>query len=184
MPTTNIPIGLPPSQQFDEASRRTRNVIAWSSLLFAALQSICIFFAAVDGLRVGIGISSLVLAASTAATIDRFHVDWLRVPMISLALLGSILNLAVLWQIRRLRKSPAAKWRQNAAKLGQAANGAHAIGFVHRDSHSVGTGRAAAYDLAAPPIEGFVCILSMCAPVSINRKQPKPGLLPTVLDST
>ena len=117
---TKIPKGIPPSQQFDEASRTTRNVIAWSSLLFAALQSICVFFAAVDGLRVGIGISSLVLAASTAATIDRFHVDWLRVPMISLALLGSILNLAVLWQIRRLRKSPAAKWRQmplNSGKL-------------------------------------------------------------------
>ena len=94
-------------------------MIAWSSLLFAALQSICIFFAAVDGLRVGIGISSLVLAASTAATIDRFHVDWLRVPMISLALLGSILNLAVLWQIRRLRKSPAAKWRQMPLSSGK-----------------------------------------------------------------
>ena len=119
MPMKNVPIGLPPSQQFDEASRRTRNVIAWSSLLFAALQSICIFFAAVDGLRVGIGISSLVLAASTATTIDRFHVDWLRVPMISLALLGSILNLAVLWQIRRLRKSPAAKWRQMPLSSGK-----------------------------------------------------------------
>ena len=116
---TKIPKGIPPSQQFDEASRTTRNVIAWSSLLFAALQSICVFFAAVDGLRVGIGISSLVLAASTAATIDRFHVDWLRVPMITLALLGSISNLAMLWQIRRLRKSPAAKWRQMRPSSGK-----------------------------------------------------------------
>jgi hypothetical protein len=76
------------------------------------LQSICTFFAAMSGLRVGIGISSLVLAAGTASEIDRFHVDWLRVPMISLAVLGSVLNLLVLWQIRRLRQDPAARWRQ------------------------------------------------------------------------
>jgi hypothetical protein len=81
-------------------------------MLFAVLQSICTFFAALDGLRVGIGISSLVLATGTASAIDRFHVDWLRVPMISLALFGSILNLVVLWQIRRLRKQPSAQWRQ------------------------------------------------------------------------
>jgi hypothetical protein len=87
-------------------------VIAWSSLLFAVLQSICTFFAALDGLRVGIGIGSLVLATGTASAIDRFHVDWLRVPMISLALCGSILNLVVLWQIRRLRKQSSAQWRQ------------------------------------------------------------------------
>ena len=87
-------------------------MIAWSSLLFAVLQSICTFFAALDGLRVGIGISSLVLATGTVSAIDRFHADWLRVPMISLALFGSILNLVVLWQIRRLRKQPSAQWRR------------------------------------------------------------------------
>ncbi len=109
---TKTQFASPVSPRFDEDTHSTRSVIAWSSLLFAVLQSICTFFAAVDGLRVGIGISSLVLAAGTAATIDRFHVDWLRVPMISLALLGSVLNLAVLWQIRRLRQQPAAKWRR------------------------------------------------------------------------
>lgn len=88
------------------------SAIALSSLLFAILQSICTFFAALDGLRLGIGISSLVLAASTAKAIDSIHVDWLRVPMVCAALIGSILNLIVFWQIRRLRARPAAKWRQ------------------------------------------------------------------------
>ena len=90
-----------------------RNAVAWSSLLFAALQSICLFFAALDGLRVGIGISSLVLAAGTSAAIDHFHVDWLRIPMIVLALAGSFSNLIVLWQIWRLRRQPAAQWRRS-----------------------------------------------------------------------
>ncbi len=96
------------------AKRWAGMAIAASSLIFAALQSICAFFAAVDGLRlgIGIGISSLILASSTADKIDSFHVDWLRVPMLALALTGSLLNLLVLWQVRRLRRNPAARWRQ------------------------------------------------------------------------
>ncbi len=94
-----------------DARIRTGLLIGWGSLLFAALQSVCTFFAAMSGLRVGIGIGSLVLAASAAKAIDSFHVDWLRVPMISLAVVGAVLNLIVLWQIRRLRRNSAAQWR-------------------------------------------------------------------------
>jgi Co/Zn/Cd efflux system component len=58
-----------------------------------------------------VGISALVLADSTGKLIDSFHVDWLRVPMLSVAVAGSLLNLLVLWQVRRLRNNPAARWR-------------------------------------------------------------------------
>ena len=86
-------------------------IVAWSSLLFALLQSVCTFFAALDGMRTVVGISALVLAYSTGKLIDSFHVDWLRVPMLSVAVAGSLLNLLVLWQVRRLRNNPAARWR-------------------------------------------------------------------------
>jgi hypothetical protein len=92
-------------------SSEARGVIAWSSLFFAFLQSVCTFFAAVDGLRLVIGVSSLAVSASVGATLDRIHSDWIRVPMIVFALVGSLLNLLVLWQIRRLRARPAAQWR-------------------------------------------------------------------------
>ncbi len=112
--TRNQPEELPRSLPSSMGSGTTRatTIIGLSSLLFAVLQSVCTFFAALDGLRVGIGIGSLVLSSSTAAVIDHLHVDWLRVPMILLALIGSILNLVVLWQIRRLRARPEAQWRQ------------------------------------------------------------------------
>jgi hypothetical protein len=90
----------------------TRGVIAWSSLFFALLQSICTFFAALDGLRLVIGVGSLAMSAGVAAALDRFHADWVRIPMIGLALFGSLLNLAVLMQLRRLRSRPASQWRQ------------------------------------------------------------------------
>jgi hypothetical protein len=110
---------VPPAQRVADGPRRTRSAIAWTSLAFAVLQSVCTFFAAMNGLRVGIGITSLVLASSTAAAIDHFHSGWLRVPMILLAVLGSVINLVVLWQIRRLRKLPAAQWRQTTQKPGK-----------------------------------------------------------------
>lgn len=100
--------------QFSEKTHRTRTVVACSSLLLAVLQSVCTFFAALDGLRVAIGASSLVLAAGTATRIDSFHTDWLRVPMIAAAIFGSVVNLVVLWQVWRLRRRPEAAWRRSA----------------------------------------------------------------------
>jgi len=98
---------------------KARGVIAWSSFFFALLQSICTFFAALNGLRVAIGVGSLALSAVVGSAIDHFHVDWLRMPMIALALLGSLLNLVVLWQIRRLRRRPASQWRQQPVSPGK-----------------------------------------------------------------
>jgi len=111
----------PASPQLSEATRPGRapsaagnaqGAIAWSSFFFALLQSICTFFAAFNGLRLVIGISSLAITAGVGAALDRFHADWIRIPMIGLALLGTLLNLAVLVQVRRLRNRPASRWRQ------------------------------------------------------------------------
>src|SRR5579871_1983600 len=113
MASTEIPKAIAAVGQPSESPRHARTLIAWSSLAFAVLQSICTFFAAMNGLRVAIGLGSLALASSTASLIDRFHADWLRLPMIVLAVVGSIINLVVLWQIRRLRSLPAAQWRQS-----------------------------------------------------------------------
>src|SRR5205814_2224840 len=41
-----------------------------------------------------------------------FHQDAIRIPMMFLALAGSLVNLFVIWKIRSLRSKPAAQWRQ------------------------------------------------------------------------
>ncbi len=87
-------------------------VVAWSSFFFALLQSICTFFAAANGLRFAVGLGSLVLSASAGAMIDRFHADAFRIPMVGLAVAGSLLNLAILAQVRRLRRRSSSQWRQ------------------------------------------------------------------------
>ncbi|HEY6412777.1 MAG TPA: hypothetical protein VIX42_03770 [Edaphobacter sp.] len=100
-------------------TRDAQGVIAWSSFFFALLQSICTFFAALDGLRLVIGISSLAVATWASSVLDKLHADWIRIPMVGLALVGSLLNLAILMQIRRLRSRPASQWRQKEVSPGK-----------------------------------------------------------------
>ena len=102
------------------AKETSRGAIAWTGFVFALLQSLCTFFAAANGLRFAIGLGSLALSSWQAAFVRDFHSVWFRRPMNGIALAGALLNLIVLWQIRRLRARPAAQWRVtpvNAKKL-------------------------------------------------------------------
>ncbi len=98
---------------------RNRGVIAWSSFFFALLQSICGAVVAINGLRIAIGIGSLALSTGAGAAMVRFHTDAIRVPMIVIALFGSLLNLAILMHVRHLRNRPASQWRQKPLSVRQ-----------------------------------------------------------------
>lgn len=84
----------------------------WSGFFLAFIQSVCSAFLALHGVRVLIGIGAVVLASSAWHLAERLHVNAIRVPMMLIALVASLLNLAALWQVRRLRARPAAAWRQ------------------------------------------------------------------------
>src|SRR5256885_12851556 len=87
-------------------------LINWSSIVFAILQSACTAVIAISGLRVAIGLSALAAAAGIHAPAKGFHQDAIRIPMMIVALVGSLLNLFVIWKIRNLRSKPASQWRQ------------------------------------------------------------------------
>jgi hypothetical protein len=86
--------------------------INWSSIVFAILQSACTAVIAISGLRVAIGLGALAAAAGIHAPARGFHQDAIRIPMMVLAFLGAVVNLYVVEKVRRLRKRPAAQWRQ------------------------------------------------------------------------
>ncbi len=86
--------------------------INWSALLLAVLQSVCSAFIALGSVRLLIGIGAFAAASSVLKLADRMHIPAIRIPMMLLALVGSLLNLVVLWQVWRLRQRPAAAWRQ------------------------------------------------------------------------
>jgi hypothetical protein len=122
--STHTPLEPPMSQELPappvaKELVRNQSLIAWSSFFFALLQSICGAFVAIDGLRVVLGIGSLALSTGVAAAMDGFHVDWIRIPMMAIALLGSLLSLGILMHVRHLRNRPAAQWRKKPLSLHQ-----------------------------------------------------------------
>jgi hypothetical protein len=105
------PAELESSQPLPAEPSRARGILAWSSFGFAFLQSICTAVIAINGVRLAIGIGALVLTSGAGAAMVRFHAEWIRIPMLSLALVGSLVNIAILVHARHLRNRPAAQWR-------------------------------------------------------------------------
>jgi hypothetical protein len=87
-------------------------LLNWSGIVFAILQSACTAVIAISGVRVAIGLSALAAAAGIHHPARGFHQAAIRTPMMLLALAGSLVNLFVIWKIRKLRNKPAAQWRQ------------------------------------------------------------------------
>lgn len=108
---TERKIDAPADLQVGRAAR-VRSGIVLSSFVFSVLQSVCTFFAALDGLHFLIGAGALAAATQVGIRWDYMHRDWIRIPMLAFALGGALLNLVILRRIRRLRNHPAAQWRQ------------------------------------------------------------------------
>lgn len=104
----------------DNPSSRRLKFWNWSAILFAILQSACTAVIAISGVRVAIGLSALAAAAGIHTPAKGFHQDAIRIPMMLFALAGALVNLFVIWRIRKLRRNPASQWRQKtplASKL-------------------------------------------------------------------
>lgn len=117
-PSTNTAAPLPTAAATEPASSQASSVrsrwVGWSSLFFAVVQSVCSAFAALSGLRLLIGAAAFGSALGLLKIADTLHVDAIRIPMMILALLGSLFNLVALWQVRRLRARSASAWRQTS----------------------------------------------------------------------
>ena len=85
----------------------------WSGIFFAVLQSVCSALVALSGLRLLIGIGAFAAASGAMHIADRMHVPAIRIPMMLLALLGSLSNLFALWRVKSLRRRSASAWRQS-----------------------------------------------------------------------
>lgn len=94
-----------------KTSRRASWIVAVTSFVFILLQSACTAVMAISGLRLVIGVTSLVAASVIPGFIFKIHAERIRIPMMIVAVVGSLINLYVLWRIRSLRSRPASQWR-------------------------------------------------------------------------
>jgi hypothetical protein len=114
----------------DEGGRFGSWVVGLGSLGLIVLQSICTAVMALSGLRVLIGLGALAAAAGLNRPATGFHADWIRIPMMVLAVVGSGVNLFVLWRIRSLRSRPSSQWRMQAVPAKQRRAEALQIGLA------------------------------------------------------
>ena len=95
----------------EDRLRTNTRLVAVTSFLFILLQSACTAVMAVSGIRVVIGLGSLAAAAGLNRAATGFHADAIRIPMMIVAVVGSVINLYVIWRIRSLRARSSSQWR-------------------------------------------------------------------------
>jgi hypothetical protein len=88
------------------------SALSGASLLVALAQNLCTAVLTISGIRVAIGLSALAAASGIYAPAKGFHQDAIRIPMLILAAVGAMVNLAVVFWIRHLRARPSAQWRR------------------------------------------------------------------------
>lgn len=81
--------------------------IVLGSVFIVLFQTGCAI--AVFASRISLWISGASLVIPLKASV--LHSEPVRLPLLALATFGSLLNLFVLWNARRLRRRPEAKWR-------------------------------------------------------------------------
>jgi len=91
-------------------SKTARLLLAWGSFVVAAAESICVAAVGLSGLRVALGLSSL-LAAGAAGPAQGWHREAIRIPLLTIGAVGALLSLLLLWNEEKLRRNPAAAWR-------------------------------------------------------------------------
>src|SRR5271167_1215537 len=106
-----------PAQQQNSAGRSW--IVGATSFFFILLQSACTAVMAISGVRVIIGLGGLAAAAGLNRPATGFHADAIRIPMMAIAVIGSLLNLYVIWRIRSLRARPSSQWRTTPATAKQ-----------------------------------------------------------------
>lgn len=85
-------------------------LLSWGSLALAIAESLCVAAVGLSGLRVAIGLSSLI-SATAAGPARGWHREALRIPLLTLGGIGSVLVLLLVWNEGRLRRNPASAWR-------------------------------------------------------------------------
>ena len=107
---------------------------AWmgcASFVLASVQAMCVAAVALSGVRVLLGMGSL-LAAGAVGPAHGFHRDSLRIPILAAAGILAVLNLLLLWNENRVRRNPAAQWRIQPLTSRQR-RGQWTVSYTHLD---------------------------------------------------
>jgi hypothetical protein len=100
----------PATEPESQHSHVARQLLSWGSLALAAAESLCVAAVGLSGVRVALGLTSL-LAAGAAGPATGWHREAIRIPLLTIGAIGALLSLLLLWNEQKLRRNPAAAWR-------------------------------------------------------------------------
>jgi hypothetical protein len=108
---SSLDLNKPTSEDLDTpSSKPARLLLTWGSLALAAAESICVAAVGLSGIRVALGLTSL-LAAGAGGPAQGWHREGIRVPLLTIGAVGALINLLLLWNEERMRRNPSAAWR-------------------------------------------------------------------------
>jgi hypothetical protein len=84
--------------------------LAWGSFALAAVESLCVIAVGLSGVRVALGLSSLI-AVTAGGPAQGFHRNGLRIPFLVVGTIGALLSLLLLWNEEQIRRNPSSAWR-------------------------------------------------------------------------
>ncbi len=76
--------------------------------LMGVLNSLCVFLIGFSKIGVLVGLTSVLVVEKGSW----YHSDRVRLPMFAVAIIGSVVNLTVLWNAHQLRNAASARWRR------------------------------------------------------------------------
>jgi hypothetical protein len=90
-------------------------VVGASSFALAAVEGVCVFLIALGKLGILVGLASFF----SSLIASHYHAPSVRIPALTVALVGATVNVFALLNWRRLRNAPAAAWRRRTLSLRQ-----------------------------------------------------------------
>ena len=93
-------------------------MLSWGSLALAAAESLCVVAVGMSGVRVALGMTSLI-AATAGGPAQGFHRNGLRIPLLVAGTVGALLSLLLIWNEEKIRRNPAAAWRRKPLTIQQ-----------------------------------------------------------------
>jgi hypothetical protein len=81
---------------------------SWMTFTISIIEAVCVFSVAAAKTGLVLGSAAIALTGWTLT----LHRDVIRIPLLLIAIVGSLINLYLLWRAHRLRAAPSAAWRR------------------------------------------------------------------------
>jgi hypothetical protein len=109
----NLRTSAIPSESENETHSQSSVLLSGASVVSGIIQGACAILVASSSLKLLVGLAGLAAAMKSS----RLHSEPVRIPLMAISTVLALVTLFVLWNARRLRNLPSARWRRRTLSL-------------------------------------------------------------------